>query len=60
MKTNSLIWQSVQLIKCAEHARLATRLSHEIKDNKDVDNDNSIIRHLLALKAKQSTEYQAD
>ena len=48
-----------QRIKDAEHAGLATRLSHEIKDNKDIDNDTSSMKHILTLRAKQCTEYQA-
>ena len=48
-----------QRIKDAEHAGLATRLSHDIKDNKNVDNDITNMKHLLTLKAKQCTEYQA-
>ena len=48
-----------QRIKDAEHAGIATKLSNGIKDSRDPENDTSIMKHLLTLKVKQCTDYQA-
>ena len=42
-----------------KNAGFATGLSHEITDNKNVDNNNSVMKHILTMESKQCTDYQA-